>query len=49
MNFLALQVAAYVITVPAETWEFPILPWGKRLFKSHKVFFFILLGAFNLT
>lgn len=24
-----LQVIAYIITVPAQRWEFPVLPWGK--------------------
>ncbi|KAL7184821.1 hypothetical protein ACSBR2_026874 [Camellia fascicularis] len=23
-----LQVASYVITVPKQRWEFPVLPWG---------------------
>lgn len=27
LNFL--QVASYVITVPKQRWEFPVLPWGK--------------------
>jgi hypothetical protein len=26
-----LQVASYVITVPKQRWEFPVLPWGKIL------------------
>lgn len=24
-----LQVATYVVTVPKQKWEFPVLPWGK--------------------
>lgn len=27
--FHLLQVIAYIITVPAQRWEFPVLPWGK--------------------
>lgn len=27
--FVALQVASYVITVPKQKLEFPVLPWGK--------------------
>ena len=29
--FNPFQVAAYAISVPKQTWEFPILPWGKQL------------------
>lgn len=29
--FNPFQVAAYAISVPKQTWEFPILPWGKKL------------------
>lgn len=25
---ILLQVASYVITVPRQKWEFPVLPWG---------------------
>lgn len=32
--FNPFQVAAYAISVPKQTWEFPILPWGKQLEQS---------------
>jgi hypothetical protein len=28
---LLLQVVSYVMTVPKQKWEFPILAWGKKL------------------
>ncbi|KAM7271832.1 hypothetical protein ACFE04_031046 [Oxalis oulophora] len=31
---LAASVSAYVITVPKQSWEFPILPWGKIFFSD---------------
>jgi hypothetical protein len=28
---LLLQVVSYVMTVPKQKWEFPVLAWGKKL------------------
>lgn len=41
--FNPFQVAAYVISVPKQTWEFPILPWGKQLLEHSSLFMYNLI------
>lgn len=37
-SFILLQVAAYVITVPNQRPEFPVLPWGNKFLFPIKFF-----------
>lgn len=36
----SLKVTAYVMSVPKQTWEFPILPWGKPLAACFTLFMY---------
>ena len=42
----SLKVTAYVISVPKQKWEFPILPWGKPL---EAYFTLFMYGPKNTT
>lgn len=44
---ILLQVTSYVITVPKQKWEFPVLAWGKKEhLGSNIVFLFNFLSTF---
>lgn len=46
--FRPFQVVAYVITVPLQMWEFPVLPWGKNSIHYMKfIFYFFMCFYFS--
>lgn len=48
-NFnILLQVVSYVITVPKQKWEFPVLAWGKRVHLGSNTFLLAVLAFYQL-